>query len=93
MPSATELESLTRLLDERTADVARVSTPPAEKQLSLRHAGEDGLPSALIRQRREAEASEQATVPKKPAARGKANKIENRSICCHSRRGGVSKRA
>ena len=50
-----DIASLERLLDERTADVARATARPAERQLTVRHAGEENLPAALIRRRRETE--------------------------------------
>lgn len=44
-----------RLVRERSADVDRATARPAERQLTLRHAGEENLPAALVRRRRETE--------------------------------------
>jgi hypothetical protein len=50
-----ELTSLQRLVAERTDEALRAGVAPTEQQLSLRHAGEQGLASELVRQRRMAE--------------------------------------
>src|SRR4051812_17476765 len=50
-----DISSLERLLSERTADVARTTARPTERQLALRHAGEQNLPAALIHRRRATE--------------------------------------
>jgi hypothetical protein len=50
-----DVASLERLLGERAADVDRATARPAERQLTLRHAGEQNLPPALIHRRRETE--------------------------------------
>lgn len=50
-----DLTSLERLLRQRTDDVASTTTHPTERQLTLRHAGEQDLPPALIRRRRHTE--------------------------------------
>lgn len=48
-----DISSLERLLDERTAQAVRATAAPTEQQLTLRHAGEQTLAAALVRQRRE----------------------------------------
>jgi hypothetical protein len=50
-----DITSLERLLSQRSADVGRATAHPSERQLTLRHAGEQNLPPALIRRRRETE--------------------------------------
>jgi hypothetical protein len=50
-----DVASLGRLLRERTAEVARATARPPEEQLTLRHAGEEDLPAALIHRRRATE--------------------------------------
>lgn len=50
-----EVTSLERLLEERTADLARATVRPNEQQLTLSHAGEENLPPALVQRRRETE--------------------------------------
>ena len=50
-----ELPARRRQLDQNTTEARRLSANPTEKQLTLRHAGEHGLPAELIRQRREKE--------------------------------------
>jgi hypothetical protein len=49
-----ELPSLRAALDDRSADVARAAVPLTEHQLTRRLAGEQDLPAALVRQRRQA---------------------------------------
>ena len=44
-----------RLLWERSADVEHAAARPSERQLTLRRAGEEHLPEALVRRRRETE--------------------------------------
>lgn len=48
----TELPALQRLVDARSAALARVSPGPAEAELTERRAGERDLPAELVRQRR-----------------------------------------
>ncbi|MCU1613504.1 MAG: hypothetical protein JWO98_1044 [Frankiales bacterium] len=48
-----DVASLERMLEERTAEAVRATAAPTERQLALRHAGEQDLPAALVRQRRE----------------------------------------
>ncbi|MCW2534686.1 MAG: hypothetical protein JWQ26_385 [Modestobacter sp.] len=48
-----ELPSLRAMLDDRSAEVARATVPLTEHQLTRRLAGEQGLPAALVRQRRQ----------------------------------------
>src|SRR4051812_24044320 len=50
-----DITSMDRLLWERTAEVAQATARPSERQLTLRHAGEQSLPPALIHRRRESE--------------------------------------
>lgn len=49
------LASLDRLQEERTAEAVRVRAPLTERQLSIRHLGEQNLPQAVVRRRRETE--------------------------------------
>jgi hypothetical protein len=49
-----ELPSLRAMLDDRSADVARATVRLEEDQLTRRLAGEQDLPAALVRQRRQA---------------------------------------
>jgi hypothetical protein len=49
-----ELPSQVTALEERTADAFRVATPLTGQQLTRRLAGEQDLPEALVRQRRQA---------------------------------------
>jgi hypothetical protein len=48
----TERTALQRLIDARRDEAVRAAVAPTEEQLSLRHAGEQGLVPELIRQRR-----------------------------------------
>jgi hypothetical protein len=50
-----DVTSLERLLWERSAEVGSATARPTEQQLTLRLAGEQHLPPALIRRRRETE--------------------------------------
>jgi hypothetical protein len=50
-----DITSLERLLAQRSDDVVRATAHPAERQLTLRHAGEENLPAALVRRRRHTE--------------------------------------
>ena len=50
-----DITSWERLLWQRSADVVRATARPPDRQLTLRHAGEQNLPPALIRRRRETE--------------------------------------
>lgn len=50
-----DIAALERQLQQRTADVVRATAHPTERQLTLRHAGEQNLPPALIHRRRATE--------------------------------------
>jgi hypothetical protein len=82
-----ELPSLRRILDERTAD-ARLSASQ-EWQLTLRRAGEHGLPVELVRQRRQREyerAAEKARAAKDEAARNLDRALEEQRRLLAERR-------